>query len=127
MSDGTDLSIEILKQIRDEMRMTRQELGAKIEQTNTRLDRVVNEQIRHATAIVELERGQGNLERGQVAIVAALERLFDGQEKVVGELRRINARIDNVLVGPMGESVRDHDARVTRLETRVEAIEHRIG
>ena len=44
---------------------------------------VDQEQSRHATAIVQLERGQ---------------------RAVVDELKRLNERIDNVFTGPLGES-----------------------
>jgi chromosome segregation ATPase len=66
--DG-DLAVEILKQIRDELRQTRTELSARIDQTNARLDqtreelsgridevarRVVESEMRTATAITAL-------------------------------------------------------------------------
>ncbi len=141
MAGTRDLTVEILKQIRDELKLTRTELSERIGQTNDRLDRTnerldrtVHEQIRHATAIVDLERGQ-------TAIVAVLERLSAGQdrlsagqgqlvasqEQIVVELQRLNSRIDHVFVGPMGETLRDHQERITRLEKSVETIKRRPG
>jgi len=74
----SDLTNEILIDIRNELRETRGEIRG----TNTRLDRVVQEQIRHATAIVSLENRLGNA--------------IDG----------VNARLDNVFIGGMGQTSR---------------------
>ncbi len=65
-----ELTIEILKQIRDEAKRTNERLDTtnerldttneRLKTTNERLDRVVREQIRHATAIVSLEKSLGD-------------------------------------------------------------------
>jgi hypothetical protein len=96
---SSELTTEILVQIRDEIRGMRTDLGARIDRTNERLDRsnerldrVVQEQIRQATAIVELEQGQ--------------REMHSSQREIVGELKRLNSRIDNVLTGTMGQQVR---------------------
>lgn len=34
------------------------------------------------------------------------------------EVHELNGRIDNVLIGPMGQQVRDHESRIRRLEER---------
>ncbi len=83
-----ELTIEILKQIRDEGK-----------RTNERLDRVVQEQIRHATAIASLEKTLGE------------------------EIRRVGDRIDNVLTGQLGQVVRATAARVDGLEARMARME----
>lgn len=134
MSEVKDLTIEILRQIRDEVRLTRVELSERIDRTNERLDRtnerldqVGQDQIRHATAIVELEKGQRELQRGQVAIVEVLERLSAGQERMIDQLQRMNARIDGVFLGPLGSAVRDHDERITKLEQFVAVAKRRPG
>ncbi len=90
-----ELTIEILKQIRDEGKRTNERLDT----TNERLDRVVQEQIRHATAIVSLEKSLGE------------------------EIRRVGDRIDNVLTGQLGQVVRVTAARVDALEARMARVE----
>ena len=110
-----DLTLEVLKQIRDELREVRDETranGVKLDQVRTelgsRLDRVVHEQIRHATAIVELEAGQR-------VIVAELK--SNGAELV-----KMNARFDNVITGSIAATVRDTVARVDKLEEQMGAV-----
>lgn len=137
MTDVENLTIAILREIRDEIRstnarldQTREELGARIDQmgariddvrdtlgaridaTNTRLDRVVQEQIRQGTTLVKVVEAIESLDRRQDALEA-------GVGRVVDELERLNARIDNVFVGPMGTTVRDHEQRLTALERKV--------
>ena len=111
-----DLSTQILVQIRDELRGMREaqdRTNERLDRTNERLDRVIQEQIRHATAIVALEQGQHELVAGQTAIVS--------------ELKRLNDRIDNVLTGALGETVRAHEDRISSVENRLVAIEKRVG
>ena len=56
--DPTDVTIEILKDIRDEVRQTRTDLSSRIDATNERIDglsrRVVESEVRTATAIADL-------------------------------------------------------------------------
>jgi hypothetical protein len=87
----SDLTTDILIEIRNELRGT----NARLDRTNERLDRVVAEQIRHSTAIVGLEARVGDLAES-----------IDG----------LNGRIDNVLVGGMGATVREHELRIQRVE-----------
>jgi hypothetical protein len=109
----SDLTNEILIEIRDEIRATRTDLGARLEQTNSRidqtnsrldrsnerLDRVVQEQIRQATTLIAVEAGQREMKE-------TLHHAIEG----------LGARIDNVLVGGMGEKVREHESRIHRVE-----------
>jgi len=69
----------------------------------------VHEQIRHATAIVGLEGRMGELAEGQRAII--------------GELQTLNRRVDDVLTGPVGSTVRETAVRVDALEARMDAVE----
>ena len=98
----TDLTTEILIEIRDEIRGT----NARLDRTNERLDCVVEEQIRHSTAIVALEVGQRRME----------ERLNDTINGVTRAVEGLNARIDNVLIGGVGQTVREHESRIQRVE-----------
>ncbi|MBX3232478.1 MAG: hypothetical protein KIT84_16005 [Labilithrix sp.] len=100
MTEG-ELTVAILREIRDEVRKT----NDRIDQTNDRLDRVVEQQIRHATAIVGLEAAQ----RDTAEILRGLVRV----------VQEHNARIDNVILGPMGETVREHETRLRRVEERL--------
>ena len=114
MTMADDLTVEILKQIRDELKNNGAELREVRDETRAngvRLDRVVQEQIRHATAIVSLEAKIGDL--------------AEGQRAVVSELVKMNARIDNVLTGQVGATVRDTAVRVDKLEERMSAVERR--
>lgn len=99
------ITVEILRSIRDELREVRDETR----RNGERLDRVVQEQIRHATAMVGLEAGQ--------------RALVDGVHAMTRELHGLNDRIDNVLTGPVGSTVRATSDRVDRLEARVEILE----
>jgi len=124
-----DLTIEILKQIRDELKQTRADTNERLDATNERLDatnerlgatndrldRVVQEQIRHATAIIQLERGQRDL----------TEQVRLGNRELAAEIRKVGDRIDNVLTGQLGQVVRATAARVDALEARVAKVEGR--
>jgi hypothetical protein len=67
--EPTDITVEILKDIRDEVRMTRTETNARIDETNQRLDtmreelsrRIVSSEIGTATAIAELSGAVGQM------------------------------------------------------------------
>lgn len=98
----SDITTEILIDIRNELRETRGEIRG----TNERLDRVVKEQIRHSTGIVGLEAGQRHME----------ERLHETIGGVTRAVEGLNARIDNVLVGGVGQKVREHESRIQRVE-----------
>jgi hypothetical protein len=106
--DPTDITIEILKSIRDEIRV----LGQRQAETNERLDR--HEKIlehhgqileRHEHVLIQLVRGQ---ERHETALGL-----------LITEVKNLGSRIDNIVSGPMGEKVRDLDLRVTALESRL--------
>jgi hypothetical protein len=90
MSD--ELNTKILIDIREELRANREELREEIRGTNKRLDFVSEQSIRQATAMVALETRLGNA--------------MDG----------LNARLDNVFIGGMGKTVREHESRLQRVE-----------
>ncbi len=117
------ITVEILKSIRDELRETKVEIRGLREgqdRTNERLDRVIHEQIRHATAIVELE---GRM----VEVAQRVQLLGEGMNAMARELHGLNDRIDNVLTGPVGSTVRATSERVDLLEARVQRLEAREG
>ncbi|MBI5514974.1 MAG: hypothetical protein HY909_14455 [Deltaproteobacteria bacterium] len=123
MSDVESLTLAVLREIRDKIQgtnerldQTRTELLARIDQTNERLDRTnerldrtnerldrtIQEQIRQATVLVDVRR---DMERMANAMVA------------------FNDRFDNLLLGSLGTTVRDHTRRLDDLEERVEVME----
>ena len=120
-TDG-DLTVAILREIRDEIRTTNERMDAlrvglseridglseRQDRTNDRLDLVVQEQIRLSTGFVEMQE----IQRETAEILGHLVR----------EMHQHNERLDNVLVGPMGKQVRDHERRLGSLEERVEAL-----
>ena len=126
------LTLEVLKQIRDELkgvrveigevrdetRAVRTDLGSRIDRSNERLDRMAHEQIRLATAIVGLEGRMGD-------VVAELREVRTELKSNGAELVKLNARIDNVLTGAVGATVKDTAARVDKLEERMSAVERR--
>jgi chromosome segregation ATPase len=112
-----NLTLEILRQIRDEARATNERL----DQTNERLDQT-NERLDQTNE--RLDRTNQHL----ASFEARVDRRFREQEEatrdgfalVAKHLRRLDQRIDNVLVGPHRDEHRD-------LRERVEHIEARLG
>lgn len=106
--------LEALHDIRDEMRATRIDLATRIDATNERLDRVERRQVetdvRLGTAIAEL---QGATRQNTEAIRALISVTQDH-----------NARIDNILIGPLGNTVRDVEREVGELKQRVVRLEN---
>lgn len=81
MSEPESLTVEILRQIRDEIVATRTDLGARIDQTNTRLDAVEH-------TLLELSEQQRFVVRHLEALTAR-DRML---ERDVDELRtRVDA------------------------------------
>jgi hypothetical protein len=82
--EPTDLTIEILKSIRDEVRGTREQLSSRIDALG---DRIVESEIRTATAIVELAgtvRDMTGSFRAQAELRPRVERC----EQDIEELKR---------------------------------------
>ena len=119
--------------VRTELRETRDALSERIDATNARLDRVVQEQIRHATAIVELEKGQREillrLEQHSVILnqhtailnqhTAVLEQHTAALSLLIRRVEEQGSRIDNVLLGIPGQTLRELQNRMTVVETRL--------
>lgn len=95
------LSVEILKQIRDELRATRTDLSSRIDTTNERLD-TTNERLER------LERRQAETEiRLSTEIVATVGAINSLKDVVVQAISH-------------GKQVNDH-------EQRIRALEHKVG
>lgn len=118
--ESTDLTIEILKSIRDEIRATRTDLAERIDQTNARLDQT---NARLDQTNVRLDRHERVLEGLAHQAEVTNERLDrHGQAlgRLIDEVKNLGERIDNVLTGSLGEKVRELDRRVAALEARAE-------
>jgi hypothetical protein len=103
----SDLTVEILKQIRDEICATNTRLDAtntRLDATNTRLDETR----------VELSTRLGRLEQRQTEMEVRLA------TELVATVGAINNLRDAVLQGlAEGRQVIDHERRITALEKRV--------
>ncbi len=111
--DPTDLTLEVLRSIRDEVRG----LGVRQDTTNQRLDEVVQHQIRQGTDLAEMRGDIGQM-RGEIGELRALQReTIAAVEHVARAVHENGERIDNILIGPVGETLRDHERRLQRLET----------
>ena len=101
-----DLTIEVLKEIRDEVRATKVELKQQIAQTNERLDQT-NERLGETND--RLER----LERRQVETEV---RLATELTSVVGAIHELR---DAVLADrELRRDIADHEQRIRRLEAK---------
>jgi DNA-binding XRE family transcriptional regulator len=88
----TDLMIKVLQQIRDEIKATRSDLSERIDETNTRLEKVerrqVDMELRLATELVAVSTAIGDL------------------KKVILEDRKLRAQVS------------DHEQRLRSLEKK---------
>ena len=138
--DVLSLIPAILNGIRDDIRGVRDEVRA----TNTRIDAVhvelrttrtelteridanTRELIRHATAIVDLEKGQREI----LTVLKEHSRVLQEHSRVLQEhtsalallIRKSDeqgARIDNVLLGVPGQTMRDVQRRVALIEQKL--------
>ncbi len=103
----TELREEI-RGVRDEIHVTNDRLG----RVEDRLDGAMRELIRHATAIVDLEKGQREILlvlKEHTSALALLIRKSDEQ----------GTRIDNVLLGVPGQTLRDMQRRVALIEQKL--------
>lgn len=112
MADTPDLTLEVLRQIRDGVLATNARIddtnqrldqtNQRLDQTNQRLDQVVEAQIRTATAVTELRGEVGEL-RGEVGTLRS-------------EVVRQGNRLDNALVtgGALLQAFRGRIERIER-------------
>jgi len=81
--EESSLTVEILKQIRDEIRATREDLGGRIDQTNQRLDQT-NQCLDHVeSTLLELAEKQ----RFVVRHVTTVRQREDDIEREIGLLK----------------------------------------
>jgi predicted nuclease with TOPRIM domain len=122
-----DLTLEVLRQIRDEVHSTNERLEELRGDTNERLDAMTerldatnerldatNERLdRHEEVLIQLVQGQTRHER-------ALGKLVD-------EVQALGARFDNFLTGSHQRSHQEISDRVAALSDRVGRLEERLG
>jgi chromosome segregation ATPase len=127
--DVMSLIPALLREIRDEIRATNTRLDGlteRVDGLSERVDANTRELIRHATAIVELEKGQREI----LAELRLHSRILEGHSQTLKEhtaalsllIRKSDeqsARIDNVLLGVPGETMRDMQRRIRALEQKV--------
>jgi hypothetical protein len=109
VDDVPALTLRVLERIHEELSGIRAEqvkTNERLDETNMRLDRVVQEQIRHATAIVDLEAGQ---------------------REVVRAVDRLVARFDNFLTGTHRDYHEAVRARLDRVESDLDALKKKVG
>lgn len=110
--EPTDLTVEILKSIRDEVRKTNEQL----DQTNERLEsleRTTNQRFD------ETNERLGSLERRQVETETSLATALTS---VLGALEDVKT----LLRENYATTIRVHDQRIHDLESRVAAVEARL-
>ena len=95
-----DLTVEILKSIRDEVKQTREQLSERIDETNARMgemraelsQRIVHSEIRTSTAIAELA---GSV-REMTQVLKSSAELRPRVERCENEIVDLRARLERV-------------------------------
>ncbi len=89
MTDTADLTIQVLREIRNEIVLTRTDLGGRIDQTNARLDQT-NVRIEHVEhALLELATQQR-------FVVRHLDALSTRDRRIEADVEDLRARLDAV-------------------------------
>ena len=129
------LTIAILKEIRDNTAKTNDRLDHLTERVDHLTERVdhLTERVDHLTErVAGVEEGMHGLTARVDAMAAtqirqevilmrlaeASERHEEGIKTLIRVTDRINDRIDNLVEGALGQTVRDHEKRLRRLEGR---------
>lgn len=115
------LTIAILKEIRDNTAKTNDRLDHLTERVDHLTERVagVEEGVHGLTARVDaMAATQIRQEVILVRLAEASERHEEGIKTLIRVTDRINDRIDNLVEGAIGQTVRDHEKRLRRLEGR---------
>ena len=109
--EENSLTLVVLREIRDEVRSTRVDLTERVDHLTERVD--AHGELLQTMAAVQIRQEQTLLKLTEI-----VERHDESLKGIHGELRRIHDRIDNVFEGPLPGTVRDHEARLRRLEGR---------
>lgn len=104
MVDTTDPTLELLREIRDAVRDQGRDLGARIDETNQRL-----EETRDTLS--------GRLDFLAESMIRSFTDLTDRVGRIEGHVQRIEGRLDH-FHDFMGSLWRDHEARLRALEAQ---------
>lgn len=116
MDEVANVTVLILREIRDELKATRRDLTERIDQTNARLDET---NARLDVTIARLDVTNTRLdshEKVLLRLVDVVERMDGRVERLDGRVERLEGRLENFITGTHRE---DHEAlrrRVDRLE-----------
>ena len=105
MSDTADLTIQVLRQIRDEIVTTRNDLGARIDRTNERIDAM------GATLSARIEETNERVERVEQTLLDLAEQ----QRFVVRHLKTLSERD------------RRFEDDITEIRGRLEVVEKKLA
>ena len=122
MADVHDVTVEILRDIRDGIGGLRQEmhtgfrdLGARIDETNARIDGT-NARIDETNARIDETNARIDVTNTRLGVTnARLDDTIARLDETNARLDGTNERIDN-LIGVTGGRWRDHEERLTRIE-----------
>lgn len=107
-----DLTVQILTDIRDEIRTTRTDLGQRIDQTNVRLDSV-REELGH-----RIDQTNVRIDQTNVRITESEIRTSTALHELNGTMRDVHGLLKDRL------DLRD---RVDRCERDIEQLKQRVG
>ena len=119
--EENNLVIAILREIRDNTARTNERVDHLTERVDHLTERV-DAQGAHINTLAAVQIRQAQ-QLGEIAdILRGHTERFDRHEEIlralVHETQRIHARIDHIYEGPVVYSLRDHEARLRRLEER---------
>lgn len=117
----------LLREIRDEIRSTRADLSARIDATNAELHTTRTELTERIDGLTErmdrMDRRQTESELRLGTAIADLQLAMNQNTAalrvLVDEMKRQGERIDNVLLGVPGQTMRDVQRRLAILEQKV--------
>ena len=103
MTDVENLTVQILREIRDEIRTTRVDLGSKIDQTNSRLDQTnsrldqTNNRIDQTNSRLDLVEGTLlDLAKQQRFLVRNAKRSTIRETKFIQDVDELRGRLDEL-------------------------------
>lgn len=112
MSDAENLTVQILRQIRSDLKEGLDGLRGEVQKTNQRLDQT-NER---------LDQTNGRLDQTN----SRLENIKDMQDLLVHEHRKTNGRLDFFAEELVRMRTKDNE-RISALESAVAALQRRVG
>lgn len=121
--EENSLTLAILREIRDNTAKTNNRVDALSDRVDALSDRVgALETLTNTMATVQVAQAQQLTEISETLrrLVEIAERHEARIDLLTAEVRGTNARIDNLVEGALGSTVRDHELRLRRLEARTD-------